>query len=144
MECFICRKQAGLEDQPPGGYFYQDANFQVCHAPAGSSGLGTLLVESRRHFLDFESMLPAEANAYGVLLRHLFAVIRSCGLAERIYLLVFLEGVPHFHAWLVPRPKESDQRSLAFLTREHSCDPDDIDRLVPVLAVKLAESLSPG
>ncbi len=82
--CFICRKRRGEEAAPPGGYLYEDASYRVCHAPAALAAPGTLIVESRRHFLDFAAMTPKEAAGYGPLLARLYeeALIYSLEIAS--------------------------------------------------------------
>lgn len=60
MSCFICDKHAGLSNQPPGGYIYEDGHWMVCHFPAEQSVLGQLVIESKRHFLDFSDMNDEE------------------------------------------------------------------------------------
>jgi diadenosine tetraphosphate (Ap4A) HIT family hydrolase len=74
-DCFICRKHAGQEATPPGGYLYQDEDFLVCHAPAEIGVPGTLFVESRRHYLDFAEMTPDESASYWPLLARLYMAI---------------------------------------------------------------------
>ncbi|MGH2502555.1 MAG: HIT family protein, partial [Ktedonobacterales bacterium] len=91
-DCFICRKHAGLEAEPPGGYLYDDAHFRVCHAPAAIALSGTLLIESQRHVLDFAAMTPEEAADYGALLSRVYAAVKRVTGAERVYTLVTLEG----------------------------------------------------
>ncbi len=45
--------------------------------------------------------------------------------AERIYTLITLEGVPHFHVWLIPRQAESLDRHWQLIhevmNQERSC-----------------------
>lgn len=126
-DCFICRKQRGEEAAPPGGYLYEDAHFRVCHAPATMAARGALLVESRRHFLDFAEMTPEEAASYGPLLSRLYAAIKRAVGAERVYTLVTLEGAEHFHAWLIPRAPDATSRGVALLAEEHSCAPAEAE-----------------
>ena len=54
--CFLCRKHIGQEVAPPGGYIYEDEHWMVCHAQPHMGPLGTLFIESRRHFLDYAEM----------------------------------------------------------------------------------------
>ena len=61
--CFLCRKHAGEENQPPGGYIHADKHWLVCHAPVEKGPLGTLFIESRRHILDFVDMHEEELNS---------------------------------------------------------------------------------
>lgn len=131
--CFVCRKHAGLEAVPPGGYLYDDAHFRACHAPAAIALPGTLLIESRRHALDFATMTPEEAADYGALLSRLYAAIKRVTGAERVYTLVTLEGASHFHSWHVPRLPHAAARGVALLAQDHACSEDE--------AVAAAEAL---
>src|SRR5580692_8208179 len=63
-DCLICRKQDGQgreEAPPPGGYIVEGKHFLVEHAPLKLSNAGTVIVESRRHLLDFGEMTSAES-----------------------------------------------------------------------------------
>jgi diadenosine tetraphosphate (Ap4A) HIT family hydrolase len=135
-KCFICQKHAGQVAPPPGGYIYQDAHWQVCHAPAASAHLGTLIVESTRHYLDFGEMSPAEASSYGPLLQTLYTLLKRHVEAERVYTLVTLEGTAHFHTWLVPRTDAHTERGVQLLAASTSCDQAE----ARALAEKLREA----
>ena len=63
--CFICRKHRRQEATPPGGTIYEDQYWMVCHAPGKLGPLGTLFIESRRHFLDYSEMTPEESASLG-------------------------------------------------------------------------------
>jgi diadenosine tetraphosphate (Ap4A) HIT family hydrolase len=135
--CFICRKHKGQEPAPPGGYIYEDEHWMVCHAPGKLGPLGTLFIESRRHFLDYAEMTDAEAASLGKVLKKVYAALHLHTEAERIYQLCTMEGQPHYHAWLVPRRKDVPERGLKFLARDDSCD----DREAAALAEKLREAM---
>jgi diadenosine tetraphosphate (Ap4A) HIT family hydrolase len=139
MKCFLCQKHAGEVASPPGGYIYDDLHWRVCHAPVEKGPLGTLFIESQRHFLDFAELLPDEAASYGILLKKLYTELKLVTGAERIYQVIMLEGVPHFHAWLVPRVKEIPERGIKFLEKDFICKESDVQKLVVVLreALKL-------
>jgi diadenosine tetraphosphate (Ap4A) HIT family hydrolase len=124
-ECFICRKHAGLEASPPGGYLYESEHFRVCHAPAALALPGTLLIESRRHALDFAAMTPEEAAAYGALLSHIYAAVKRAIGAERVYTLVTLEGATHFHSWHIPRMPGTTARGTRLLAEDHACSEEE-------------------
>jgi hypothetical protein len=95
---------------------YGDDLWKVCHAPASMRpAVGQLMVEATRHFLDYSEMTDEEAAQIGPLMRRLYAALRSVTGAERVYSVVLLEGVPHFHLHLVPRPADAPQRGLAHL-----------------------------
>lgn len=124
--CFICRKHAGEVAPPPGGYVYEDEHWRVCHAPISAGvAAGTFFIEARRHFLDFADMLPEEAASYGPLMKRLYAALKGMTDAPRVYALILLEGVPHFHVWLVPRPPDAEIRGMAYLNTEHGCTEDE-------------------
>lgn len=140
MKCFLCQKHAGKVASPPGGYIYEDTYWRVCHAPVDKGPLGTLFVESQRHFLDFSEALPAETASYGPLLKKLYAELKSITGAERVYQVIMLEGVPHFHAWLVPRAKEIAERGIKFLEKDFTCQEADVLKLTAALREALKRS----
>jgi len=128
--CFICRKHNGLESAPPGGYIYEDSHWMVCHAPINLGPLGTLFIESRRHFLDYAEMTAEEAASLGNLLKQVYDALKEHTEAERIYQLATMEGQPHLHMWLVPRRKDVSERGLKFLAKDDTCEEKDAIELV--------------
>jgi len=132
MECFLCQKHKGQVASPPGGYIYKDKHWQVCHAPADKGPLGTLFIESRRHFLDFAEANEEELAAYGSLLKKVHAALKSLTGAERVYTVIFLEGIPHFHAWLVPR-RAGDEKGMSFLAKDFVCAQAEVEELAVAL-----------
>jgi len=140
MECFLCQKHAGKVASPPGGYIYADTHWMVCHAPVDKGPLGTLFIESQRHFLDFSEALPDEVASYGPLLKRLYTELKSITGAERIYQLIMLEGVPHFHAWLEPRTKEIPERGIKFLEKDLCCQEPEAQKLAVALRAALKQS----
>ena len=135
--CIICRKHDGLELVPPGGYIYEGEYWMVCHADVKWGPLGTLFIESRRHFLDYSEMTPEEAASLGGLLKQVYQALRVHTDAERIYQLSTMEGQPHLHMWIVPRRKDVPEKGLKFLSRDDTCEEAD----AIALANKLRESL---
>jgi len=135
--CFICRKHKGQEAAPPGDYIYEDEHWMVCHAPGKLGPLGTLFIESKRHFLDYADMNDDESTSLGVVMRKIYNALRLHTDAERIYQYTSIEGVPHFHSWLVPRRKDISERGLKFLARDDSCGEEDS----AALAERLREML---
>jgi len=123
--CFICRKHNGQEAVPPGGYIYEDEHWMVCHAPAEMGPLGTLFIESKRHFLDFAEMTDEESASLGNVMRKIYQALKAHTNAERIYQVTLIDGVPHFHSWLVPRRKDDIERGMKFLARDDSCSEAD-------------------
>ena len=131
--CFLCRKHVGEEAAPPGGYIYEDEHWMVCHAPGKLGPLGTLFIESKRHFLDYAEMTDEESVSLGNVMRKIYHPLRSQTNTERIYQVTLIEGVPHFHSWLVPRRKDDVERGMKFLARDDSCSEDDASALVAKL-----------
>jgi len=52
--------------------------------------------------------------------------------ADRVYQIVFLEGIPHFHAWLVPR-RRGDEKGVPFIAKDTVCEPVQAEKLVKAL-----------
>jgi len=138
-DCFICRKHARLEAQPPGGYLYADDCWRVCHAPTAMSIPGELLIESRRHLLDFAGLNDDEAACYGPLLRRLYSAIKQATGAPRVYTLITLEDASHLHIWLIPRPEDADARGITFLQQDHTCT--EAEAVAMAQAIKEAMAL---
>lgn len=138
--CFICRKHQGSEAAPPGDYIFEDEHWMICHAPGKLGPLGTLFIESRRHFLDYSEMTKEEAGSLGGVLKQVFSALRDHTHAERIYQLMTMEGQPHFHAWIVPRLKEVSERGLKFLARDDTCEDTEAAALAERLRAALARS----
>jgi diadenosine tetraphosphate (Ap4A) HIT family hydrolase len=123
-DCNICRKQDGLKtgsellDVPiPGGYVVESEHFLVEHAPLQESGAGTLIVEARRHLLDFGDMEPAESADVGSILHRLIPAIKAATGVQRVYYLAVMERAPHFHLWLVPKRDEGELRGVDYLAQ---------------------------
>jgi len=131
--CFICRKHNGEEADPPGGYIYEDEHWMVCHAPGKLGPLGTLFIESKRHFLDYAEMTDEESASLGDMMRKIYHALRTWTNAERIYQVTLLEGIPHFHSWLVPHRKDDPERGMKFLARDDSCSEEQAGALVEKL-----------
>ena len=131
--CFICRKHDGQEAAPPGGYIYEDEYWMVCHAPGKLGPLGTLFIESGRHFLDYSEMTPEESETLGVVLKKVYAAIKAHTDAERIYQLTTMEGQPHFHCWIVRRGKDISEKGLNFFARDDSCSDEEASALAEQL-----------
>ena len=110
----------------------------VCHAPGKLGPLGTLFIESRRHFLDYSEMALDEASTLGQLLKKVYSALRVQLEPERIYQLSTMEGQPHFHSWIVPRRNDIPERGLKFLARDDSCSDEDAS----ALAERLRESMN--
>jgi diadenosine tetraphosphate (Ap4A) HIT family hydrolase len=124
-DCNICRKQDDLKtgsallDVPrPGGYIVEREHFLAEHAPLQESSAGTVILEARRHLLDFGDMTPAELSEVGLILNKLIPAIKAANDVQRVYYLAVMERAPHFHLWLVPKKDEGELRGAAYLTQQ--------------------------
>ncbi|HTX25933.1 MAG TPA: hypothetical protein VME19_02810 [Streptosporangiaceae bacterium] len=124
-DCNICRKQDGLKtgsellDVPrPGGYIVEGEHFLAEHAPLQESSAGTVILEVRRHVLDWGEMTPAELAEFGAVARRLVPAIKAATGVQRVYLLAVMERAPHFHLWLVPKKDEGELRGVAYLAQQ--------------------------
>jgi diadenosine tetraphosphate (Ap4A) HIT family hydrolase len=83
------------------------------------STTGTVLVESKRHFLDYGEMRADEGIELAALLNKLFPVIKEATNAHRVYALATMAGAPHFHLWLVPKRKGGPVSGVKYLASSH-------------------------
>ena len=123
-DCNICRKQDGLktgsvllDSGRPGGYIVEGEHFLAEHAPLQESSAGTVILEARRHLLDFAEMTPAESAELGSILNRLVPAIKAATGVQRVYYLAVMERAPHFHLWLVPKKDEGDLRGVDYLAQ---------------------------
>ena len=97
----------------------------VCHAPGNLGPLGTLFIESKRHFLDYSEMTEEESASLGNVMRKIYQALKALTGAERIYQVTLIDEVQHFHSWLVPHRKEDPERGMKFLARDSSCSEEE-------------------
>src|ERR1043166_6171890 len=109
----------------------------VCHAPGKLGPLGTLFIESKRHFLDYAEMNDEESASLGIVMRQVYDKLKLLTDAERIYQVTLIDAVPLFHSWLVPHRKEDTEKGLNFLAGDDSCSEQD----AIALANKLREAM---
>lgn len=119
--CFLCRKSAGLEGEPLGGYIVDDRTWIANHAKPHAGHPGTIILSSRRHFLDFTEMSNEEMASLHDLMRRLFPAIKAATGASRVYFLSMMAGMPHFHLWLIPQQPKSGLRAFELLGSGRTC-----------------------
>jgi histidine triad (HIT) family protein len=137
MDCFLCQKHDGQVAPPPGGYIYEGKYWMICHAPMDKGPLGTLFIESRRHFLDFAEANEDELAEYGPLLKKVYTALKSLTKAERVYQVSFVEGIPHLHIWLIPR-REGDEKGVPFISKDIVCEQEAAEELAEKLRKVMA------
>ncbi len=139
-DCFLCRKHKGQEAAPPGGYIYEDEHWMVCHAPGKLGPLGTLFIESKRHFLDYAEMTSEESATLGEVLKKIYNALKLHTNAARVYQVTLIEGIPHFHSWFVPRRHNDAERGMKFLVRDDSCSDEEASALADELRQAMKSS----
>jgi diadenosine tetraphosphate (Ap4A) HIT family hydrolase len=77
-----------------------------------------VIVEARRHLLDFGEMTPTESAELGSVLRRLVPAVKAATGVERVYFLALMERVAHFHLWLVPKNNEGELRGVDYLAQQ--------------------------
>ena len=102
----------------PGGYIVEGEHFLAEHAPLQESSAGTVILEARRHLLDFGDLTPAELAELGAVLNRLVPAIKAATGVQRVYFLALMERAPHFHLWLVPKNNEGELRGVAYLAQQ--------------------------
>jgi diadenosine tetraphosphate (Ap4A) HIT family hydrolase len=136
--CWFCRESRG-EDEPPGGWVYEDALWVAGHAPASYGPRGLVIVESRRHFLDTAEMTPEEAASFGPVLGRLTSAVHQVVDAERVYTWASMKAHPHLHVWLIPwRPGEPVGIDRIAEIGAYTCTPDEAERTAKELRAVLS------
>lgn len=134
--CLICAKYAGDPvppwagfPVPPGGHLIDDDLWRVGHGPTPYWPAGTLLIESRRHFLDYADFAADEAASLGPLIHRLTEPLKQATGAPRVHLFSCMEGTEHFHLWMVPRvPGATEGRT--FIAEPGYCTPAAAEEVV--------------
>lgn len=144
--CLVCRKYSGGtvpcwagKATPPGGHLIDDALWRVGHAPTVFAPCGSLLVESKRHFLDHSEMTADESAGFGPLIGRLTVAIKQVSGAERVHVYSSMDGAPHFHVWLTPRRAE-DVKGRGFIVRGGYCTETAAEAAVNAMRRALSES----
>ena len=124
--CFFCRKAAGLEGEPIGGHIVRDDRWIANHAHPTSGQRGTVIVSSRRHFLDVTEMTREESASFRDLERRLIRAIKEATRADRVYTVAMMANVPHFHTWFIPQHRGSRVRAIELLASERRATEDEV------------------
>jgi diadenosine tetraphosphate (Ap4A) HIT family hydrolase len=82
-------------------------------------------------------MTDEESASLGNVMRKIYHALKLHTEVQRIYQVTLMEGVPHFHSWLVPHRKDDTEKGMKFLVRDDSCEENDAIEL----ANKLREAM---
>jgi len=103
-ECLFCRrmKERSLLKER---LVYEDEYFHASHhiAEKGSSLLGVVLLQSKRHVNDLSELDDSEAKDLGLLLKEVSRALKETMKAPWTYCYSFLEGVRHVHVFVAAR-----------------------------------------
>jgi diadenosine tetraphosphate (Ap4A) HIT family hydrolase len=99
------------------GGIVEGEHLLVEHAPLQSSSAGTVIVETKRHLLDFGEMTPAEIAEFGSTVHRLVPAVKVATGVQRVYLLALMERAPHFHLWLIPKKDVGELRGVAYMAQ---------------------------
>ncbi len=100
ITCKICLN--AQREEPDEYVVYEDAFWRVRHSRETNIA-GYLVIESRRHYLDFSEANDDECQTYGFVLKGVTEAIRQVTDCSRVYSFSLAEMVPHFHLHLIPR-----------------------------------------
>lgn len=124
-ECLLCRPE--LADASFDRIrLWEDGRWRLSAVLRGPIA-GFAHLESRRHIADITELDGSEAATLGPVLAHATRALRDAAGAERTYVYVFGERVPHLHFNLAPhRPGDGLRGGPGLL------DPDtpDVERAV--------------
>ncbi|MER5322514.1 HIT family protein [Streptosporangium roseum] len=136
-QCLVCGKYAGEavpawagRPVPPGGHLIENELWRVGHGPTAFWPAGTLLIESRRHFLDYTEFTPEEAASIGPLIGRLIGPIKTATGVPRVHVWSCMEGTPHFHLWLVPRLETAHETGRGYLAAPGYCVEPEAEAVV--------------
>jgi diadenosine tetraphosphate (Ap4A) HIT family hydrolase len=82
-------------------------------------------------------MTNDESASLGHIIRNVYRALRLHTEAERIYQVTLIDGIPHFHSWLVPHRKEDPEKGMKFLARDDTCS----EEVATALANRLREAM---
>ena len=139
VDCFICEKHR-LGDQAEGGVLFEDSLVYVghVHTIAGPTAYrGQIMVEPKRHVPGLGQLNDAEAEAVGRTTSRMARLLQGAEGAERVYMWVIANEVPHLHVQLVPRypntPREYWGPTLLRWPEAPRVDPEGMRTLISTL-----------
>lgn len=108
-DCIICRKHQDI-DRYTGGVIAEKSGLILAHFPfleGEKAAKGHLIIEPRRHIVDFHEMTDEEASSLGALVQRGSRAIQKALGAEHVYLYRINDKVQHLHFHLIPRYPET-------------------------------------
>ena len=142
-ECLFCNIQQGRLPLA-GGPIYEDNLVFAHHADfdEGSTYLGQLAVETRRHVPDFAGLTTDEAAAIGLVIARLSRALKISTGAEKVYVEFYAEVTPHLHVFLTARYPGTPAEYLRWRVKEWPDAPKGGADAVAALCRRLRATLA--
>jgi histidine triad (HIT) family protein len=141
-DCFFCA--LAHSGRAPGPQrVYEDPWFLVSHSldDTGTTYLGSLIVQTKRHVPDLSGLTREEAAALGPLLVSLSGALKESTGASWTYCYSFLEGVRHVHFFVVARyasvPPEYVRLAIADWPKAPQGDLSEVTALVERIRARM-------
>lgn len=125
-----CPECLALAD-PDTDVILRTARFAVHPVTGGGAVPGWLVVAPLRHVEAIDLLAPEEQRELGPLLAGVGAALRAATPAEKLYVNVFAEVVPHLHVHLIARPPElaPERRGARLFLDPARADPAEVARI---------------
>jgi diadenosine tetraphosphate (Ap4A) HIT family hydrolase len=112
----------------PGGVIAETEHWRADHG-IGPFGVGAVVVKTKAHVGDFWALTPEVADELGPFATRLSrAIVDGLG-AERVYLTMWVDKLPHHvHLVLYPRYPGEERRALDLQLALQAAGPPDPDQ----------------
>jgi len=104
VNCVIC-KHISKTDETAEHYVFETEHWLLRHSNETDIE-GYLILEPRRHILDFADANEEELAAYGTVIAAAMKAIKKIVAPVRIYTFTLAESCPHLHVHLIPRSED--------------------------------------
>jgi len=101
LDCVICR-HVSKTDETADHYVWESEHWLLRHSNETNIE-GYLILEPRRHILDFAEANEDELRSYGAVIAAAMKAIKKVVSPVRIYTFTLAESCPHLHVHLIPR-----------------------------------------
>lgn len=125
--------------RPSTDLVLRTARFAVHPVIGGGAVPGWLVVAPLRHVEAIDHLEPEEQLELGPLLARVGAALRAATPAEKLYVNVFAEVVPHLHVHVIARPPDlpADRRGAKLFLDPARSDPAEVARIAAAVRAAL-------
>ena len=137
-DCPECRALA----DPATDVLLRTTRYAVHPVVGGGAVPGWLVVAPLRHVEAIDRLDPGEQVELGPLLARVGAALRAATPAEKLYVNVFAEVVPHLHVHLIARPPElaPERRGARLFLDPARAQPAEVARVAAAVRQALGGS----